>query len=89
MSILVGGMCGVCCQNYALVLAFTHLYGIFNLRLFLSILFFIYLFLSGIETPNRNGQWYQHNLTLFAFFFFTRTIPKGQHFGLCLDVLRM
>ena len=37
MSILVDGMCSICC-HIALVLAFMHLYiNIFNLQLFLSI----------------------------------------------------
>ena len=42
---------------------------------------------SGIETPDRNGQWYQHLLTLFAIFM--RAIPKGLPFGLCLYLLRL
>ena len=50
----------------------------------------IYIFLSGIETPDRNSQWYQYLLNLFAFFcFFTRAIPKGLLFGLCLYGLRL
>ena len=51
----------------ALVLAFMHLYGIFNLQLFLSI-FFINFQKTGIETPEQNVQWYQHLLTLLAIF---------------------
>ena len=40
MSILVGGMCRICCHMaLVLLLAFMHLYSIFNLRLFLSIRF--------------------------------------------------
>ena len=39
MSILVGGMCSILCCLMALVLAFMHLYSMFNLRLLLSILF--------------------------------------------------
>ena len=50
---------------------------------FCCILFFFFFF-SGIETPDRNSQWYQHLLTLFAIF--TRAIPKGLTFGLCLYV---
>ena len=90
MSTLVGGMCNVCC-HMALVLALNALilYSNFNLQLFLFILFYSFLN-SGIETPDRNGQnWYQHLLTLFAFFVFTRAIPKGLAFGLCLYVLRL
>ena len=81
MSTLVGGMCSLCC-HMAVVLAFMHLCSIFNLRLFMSILF-IYLKKSGSETPEQNGQWYQHLLTLFAICLM-RAIPKGQTFGLCL-----
>ena len=34
----------------------------------------VYIFLlSGIETPDRSGQWYQHLLTLFAIFYETNT----------------
>ena len=43
---------------------------------------------SGIETPDRNGQLYQHLLTLVCHCF-TRAIPKGLTFGLCLYVLRL
>ena len=72
----------------ALVLALCiNLYRIFNLRLFLSIPFLYIKKKSGIETPDRNGQWY-HLLTLLAFFM--RAIPKGQTFGICLKcVLRL
>ena len=80
MSTLVGGMISICC-HMALVLAFMYLYSIFNLQLILSIRFFFF-FKSGIETPDRNGQWYQHLLNLFAIFF-TRAIPKGITFGIC------
>ena len=43
-------------------------FSMFNLRQLLSILcsFFLY---SGIETPDRNGQWYQYLITLFAIIF--------------------
>ena len=78
MSILSGGMYSICC-HMARVLAFMHLYSIFNLRLKL---FFCFLLKSGSETPDRNGQWYQHLLTLFAIF--SRAIPKELTFGLCL-----
>ena len=37
MSTLVSGMCSICC-HMALVFAVMHLYSMFNLRLFLSIL---------------------------------------------------
>ena len=66
MSILVGGIiCSILCCHMELVLAFMRLYSIFNLRLLLSILFYIIIFYSGTETPDRNGQWYQHHLTVF------------------------
>ena len=42
--------------HMALVLAFMHLYGIFNLQLFLPIHFYIKK-KSGIETLDRYGQW--------------------------------
>ena len=74
-----------------LALAFMHVYSMFNLRLFLSILL-VYIFKnkSGIERPDRNGQWYQHVLTLFAFFFFfKRAVQKRQTVGLCFHVLRL
>ena len=86
MSSLAGGMCSLCC-HMALVFACMHFYSIFNLRLLLFILFYIFI-LSGIETPERNSQCYQHILTLFAIFF-TRAIPKGLPFGLCWYVLRL
>ena len=38
MSILVGGLCSICCHMALVLLAFMHLYSICNLRLFLSIL---------------------------------------------------
>ena len=78
MSTLVGGMCSMCC-HMELVLAFMHLYSIFNLQLFLSILF-TFFFKSGIETPDRNGQWYhyQHLLTLFAISY--KSYTEGSNF---------
>ena len=85
MSTLVGGMCSHCCHIMALVLAFMQLY-----RCFFALAFahsFLFCVQSGIEMPDRNGQWYQHPLTLFAIF--TRAIPKGLPFGLCLDVLHL
>ena len=45
------------------------IYSIFNLRLLLSIRFSNF-FKSGIETLDRNGQRYQHLLTLISFFFY-------------------
>ena len=61
-----------------------NLYSIFILRLFLSILFDLKKSgIVSIETPDRNSQWYQHLLTLFAIFF-TRAIPKGLTLGFCL-----
>ena len=41
MSTLVGGMRSICC-HMALILAFMHLYSIYNLLLFLSLLFFFF-----------------------------------------------
>ena len=58
---------------------------IFNLQLFWFILKINKK--SGIETPDRNGQWYQH--LLYYLPFFTRAIPKGLTFGLDLYVLRL
>ena len=46
-------------------LTFMHLCNIFNLQFVLSILFYNF-FKSGIETLDRNSQWYQHLLTVFA-----------------------
>ena len=43
--------------------------------------FFLSFLKSGLETPDRNGQWYQHLLTLYMPFL-TRAIPKGVTFGL-------
>ena len=82
MSTLVGGMFSLCC-HMALVLAFMHLYTIFNLRLLLSIL--TTTTKSSIETPDGNGQWYQHLLTLLPFFM--TAIPKGLTVRLCLCIL--
>ena len=43
---------GSLCAAYGTGISFMHLYGI----------------LYGIEMPDRNGQWYQHLLTLFDIF---------------------
>ena len=84
MSILVGGMCSIRC-HVALVLAFMHLYSIFNCVLSIHFSFF---FKSGIETPDRNGQWYQHLLTLFAIFYKSST--EGTNFQImCVRFLRL
>ena len=74
MGIVVGGMCNICC-HMALVIAF--------MRLFLSILFlyFFYFFLSGIETPEQNWQWYQHPPALFAIF------TEGTNFVIMLIIM--
>ena len=49
--------------------------------------FYYFIFVkSGIEMQDRNDQWYQHLLTLFAIFYVLRAIPKGLTFGLCLYV---
>ena len=74
--ILVGGMCRIICCHMALVLTFIHLYSVFNLRLFLSIL---KKKKCDIEMPDWNGQWYQHLLTLFAIFFYESN-AKGTEF---------
>ena len=70
MCTLVGGMCSMCC-HMALVLAFLHLYSIFILRLFVSI--FYQHFFSGFETSDRNGEWYQHLLTIYVLFYESNT----------------
>ena len=72
-----------------LVLAFMHLYSTFNLRLFLSI-FVFYFLKSGIETPDRKGQWFQHLLTLFAFFFNESNTKETNllTFGLCFNFVK-
>ena len=67
--------------QHILPYVFMHLYSICNLRLFLSILNFFNI-KSGIQTPDRNDKWYQHLLTLIAFFFLARAIPKGLTSGL-------
>ena len=72
MSTLVGGVCSICCHMVLVLLAFMHLYSILNLQLFLSIPFSNFL-KYGIETPDRNGQWYEHFLTLFAIFYKSST----------------
>ena len=66
--------------------AFMHLYGMFNLRLLFHF-FFLQNLYTGIETPDRNGQWYQHLQTLLPFFIFMTAIQKRLTFGLCLYVL--
>ena len=79
-STLVGGMCSMCC-HMGLVLAFMHLYSIFNLRYFLYILFYN-LKKSGIETPNWSSQWYhyQHILTVVAICYESDTDTEGTNF---------
>ena len=71
---LVGGMCSLCC-HMALVLAFMHLYSIFNLRLLLSILFVIYFFNLVLKRQTEMVKWYQHLRTLYTCMFSTRVIP--------------
>ena len=75
MSTLVAGMCSICC-HMTLVFAFMHLYPIFNLQLSMPIL--LYIFQSGTETPDRNGQWCQHLLTLVVMFYKSNT--EGTNF---------
>ena len=53
MNILVGGMCSICCHT-TLALAFMHLYSIFNLRLFLSIIFIFVLIWYWNARPKRS-----------------------------------
>ena len=48
------------------------LFSIFNLRLFFSILFYIFFNLV-LKRQDQNGQWYQHLLTLFASFYKSST----------------
>ena len=73
----------ICC-HMALALAFMHLYSNVNLRLFSSRVFSILLYLfkknnkSDIETPDRNGQWYQLLRTLIANFHESNT--EGTNF---------
>ena len=64
MSTVVGDMRSMCC-HMALVLVFKNSRGIFNFRLFLSILFYIKT-KTGIETSDQNGPLYQHLLPSFA-----------------------
>ena len=86
MSTLIGGMCSICC-HMALVLAFMHLYSIFSLQLSLSILFFLFFNLVlKRQTETVNGTSISYLLYLP---FFSRAIPKGLTFGLCLYVLRV
>ena len=68
-----------------MVLAFMHLYSIFNLWSFLSILFYIYFLIWYWNTKPKRSM----VPTLFAFFFLMRAIPKGPTFGLRLYVLRL
>ena len=69
-----------------MALAFMHLYGIFNLIVFVHS--FLLFLTFGIETADRNGQWYQHISELYLpFLFFMKAIPKRLTFGLCLYLL--
>ena len=72
MSTLVGGIYAAYAAIYIWPLC------IYNLQLFLSILFYVFVHLVGIEAPYRKGQWYQHLLTLFAIFDESNT--KGTNF---------
>ena len=77
----------VVCATYAaiwhwLILAFMQLYSIFNLRFFWRILFCYINKTYGIETPDRNGEWYQHLLILFAIYYESNT--KGARFRIML-----
>ena len=65
MSILVGGMCRICLM---------YLYSIFNLRLFLSILFYNFCNLVLKRQSERSMVPASHN---FICHLCTRAIPKG------------
>ena len=39
-----------------------------------------YFFKSGIDTPDRSGQWYQHLLTVFAIFLVRAINTEGTNF---------
>ena len=41
---------------------------------------FFNIFYSGMDTPDQNGQWYQHLQTLFAFFFLYASNTEGTNF---------
>ena len=72
-----------------ILLAFMHVYCIFNLLLFLSILFYNFFNLVlKRQTKMVNSTSIFILLTLLPFF--TRAIPKGLTFGgICLYVLRL
>ena len=63
------------------------LYALIVIQYFLfAIVFFyscLYIFSSGIETPDRNGQWYQYLLPLFAMFYESNT--EGTNFRMMLN----
>ena len=84
MSILVGGMCSICC-HMALVLAFICIYIVFiNCDCFCPFFYFIIFkknLISKRQTEAVNGS---SIFELYLPFFFTRAIPKGLTSGLCL-----
>ena len=78
MSALVGDICSVCC-HMPLALAFMLLYTVFIICDCYCPFFTFFIFVkAGIETPDRNGQWYQLLLTLFAIFYESNT--EGTNF---------
>ena len=82
----MGALGDMCCR-VMLVLALVHACIIFRLPLFLSILYFyFFIFKSGVEAPDRGGQWCRRLLPIFAGFF-AGAVPNGLTFGLCLYVL--
>ena len=68
-------MCSTCC-----------LYTVFLICYCFCPFLSIYFFNLVLKRQSRNGQWYQHLLTLFAIFHKSNT--EGANFGLCLYVLR-
>ena len=94
MSILIGGICSLCCHMVlvlllvlvlvllVLVLAFMHLYSIFNLRLFLCILFnnvFNQVMKCRTSTASPN----------FSCHFFYESNTEGTNFRIKVYVLRL
>ena len=77
MSTLVGGMCIICWHWYQLLCIYDCI--VFLICNCFCNFFYIIFFLSGIETPDQNGQWYyQHLLTLLAIFY--KSNSEGTNF---------
>ena len=66
------------------ILAFMHLYSIFYLQLFLSILFYN---LSNLVLKHQTETVDGTSISQLCLPFFMRVMPKGLTFGLCLHVL--